>query len=152
MILDRLQNAEQYFAFHPGFRAAFQYLRDHDCARLPAGRHEIDGERLFVMINRGPGRGHRGAKMESHQKYIDIQYAISGTDEIGWKPTSECVDIHLPFNLEKDVALYNDVPETWISVPPTRFVVFLPEDAHAPMGAECELVKAVFKVAVDWQV
>ena len=48
MILDRLDNAQRYEAIHPGFRAAFEFLKRSDSANLPDGRHEIDGDRVSV--------------------------------------------------------------------------------------------------------
>lgn len=151
MILDKLDNSGRYCVLHPGFQAAFDYLKRTDFSPMGAGRHEVDGERLFVMVNRGKGRGHQGVKLEAHRKYIDIQYTLIGTDEIGWKPISECIQVDTAFDPKNDYALYADTPQTWIAVPPTRFTIFYPEDAHAPMGAECDLVKAVVKVAVDWR-
>ena len=151
MILDTIENAGRYLPLHPGFNAAFEYLKHTDFGPLGAGRHEIDGDRLFVMVNRAKGRGRGGVKLESHRKYIDIQYTIVGTDEIGWKPTPDCDEIAVAFDPQKDVGFFADQPQAWVAVPPTRFTIFYPEDAHAPMGAECELLKAVMKVAVDWK-
>ncbi len=57
MILDDLEQAARYYDLHPGFRRAFEFLRRTDLATLAGGRHEIDGERVFALINRDPGRG-----------------------------------------------------------------------------------------------
>jgi biofilm protein TabA len=149
MILDRLANAQRYVALHSGFAAALEFLGkplDH----LSAGRQPIDGERLFVVMNREQGRGHGGAKLESHRKYIDIQLTLSGAEEIGWKATGDCSRPESPFSAEKDIAFYPDRPESWFAVPPGSIAVFFPQDAHAPLGGAGPLVKAVVKVAVDW--
>ncbi len=63
---------------------------------LSAGRHEIDGPRLFVMMGHDLGRGHDKARIEAHRQYIDIQYVISGREEIGWKPTPACRSVDMP--------------------------------------------------------
>ena len=134
MILDRLDNAERYFPLHAGFRAACDYLRRTDFANLAAGKHDIDGERLFVVMNRTEARGRDEAKLESHRQYIDIQYTIAGPDEIGWRPLAACTQIHKPFDAEQDFGLFADPPETWIAVPPGSFAIYFPDDAHAPLG------------------
>jgi len=153
MILDRLDNAERYFPLNAGFAEACDYLRRTDFSQMTPGKHEIDGERLYVVLNKGPGRGHEGARLEAHRRYIDIQYTIDGPDEIGWTPLKSCRQLHTPFDAEKDFGLFADSPESWIAVPAGSFAIFFPDDAHAPMGASpgCQLLKAVMKVAVDWK-
>jgi len=151
MILDRLENAERYFPLHAGFARACDYLRRTDFTKMTPGKHEVDGERLYAMLNKGAGRGREGARLEAHRRYIDIQYTIVGPDEIGWSPLTVCRQIHTPFDAEKDFGLFADQPQAWIAVPAGSFAIFFPDDAHAPMGAaaDCQLLKAVMKIAVD---
>ena len=153
MILDRLDNAERYFSLHPGFRPACEFLWRTDFTKLSAGRHEVDGARLYCMLNKGTGRGRDAARLEAHRQYIDIQYTIVGPDEIGWRALATCERVEKPFDAEADFGLFADPPETWITVSAGRFAIFYPEDAHAPLGApaEREVLKVVMKVAVDWK-
>jgi len=150
MIQDRLENAERYYGLHPGFRVAFEFLKTQNLRELPLGRQEIDGTRLFVLVARDPGRGRAGAKLEAHRKYIDIQYVIAGDEVIGVQPTVECKAIAEPYNPARDIIFFADKVEKWISLPPGTFIVFFPEDAHAPLAGDGEVHKAVVKVAVDW--
>jgi YhcH/YjgK/YiaL family protein len=153
MILDRLENANRYFPLHSGFSQACDFLRRTDFTKLAPGRHEVDGDRLFMMLNKGTGGGRENVKLEVHRRYIDIQYTIAGPDEIGWRPLKTCKKVDTPFDTEKDYGLFADRPEAWIAVPPGSFAIFFPDDAHAPMAASigCGLLKAVLKVAVDWR-
>ena len=118
-------------------------------ADLPAGRHEIDGDRLFCMISKGPGRSRIEAKLEAHQKYIDIQYVIAGTDEMGYKPTARCKLIDTSYDADKDIEFYKDKPDSWTPVPAGSFAIFFPKDAHAPLVSSGEIHKAVLKIAVE---
>ena len=43
---------------------------------------------------------------------------------------------------------FGDVPSTWIELPIGKFLIFYPNDAHAPLAATGDNVKAVIKVAV----
>jgi YhcH/YjgK/YiaL family protein len=153
MILDRLENASRYFALNAGFAQACDYLRRTDFTNMTPGRNEIDGDRLYVMLNKGFGRGREAVRLEAHRKYIDIQFTITGPDDIGWRPLAMCGQIHTAFDPQKDFGLFSDTPEIWVSVPPGCFTIFFPDDAHAPMGAptDCQLLKAVMKVAVDYK-
>lgn len=148
MILDDLERAARYYDLHPGFRLGFEFLRRTDLATLAGGRHEIDGDRVFALINRDPGRGHQGARLEAHRKYIDIQLLIDGAEEIGWRPTGQCAQVTEPYDEARDVAFFGDVPQTWIVLPTGKYMIFYPEDAHAPLAATGPNTKAVIKVAV----
>ena len=150
MILSRLESAERWERLHPGFAAAFTFLRRADLNQLTAGRHEIDGSRLYAVVIRGQGRGKDGAKLEVHRRYIDIQYSVTNPDLIGWKPTCDCRNPEQPFSAEKDIQLFQDTPDSWITTPAGCFGIFFPEDAHAPQGADGAIHKVVVKVAVDW--
>jgi biofilm protein TabA len=149
IIINKLQHAERYFKMHPSFEKTFAFLRQKGLAELPSGRHEIDGERLFCIISKGPGRSRSEAKLEAHRKYIDIQYVIAGTDEMGWKPTADCKVIDTEYDADKDIMFFKDQPDSWTPVPAGSFVIFFPQDAHAPLVSRGEIHKAVLKVAVE---
>ncbi len=148
MILDDLANAERYVRLHAGFRAGFEFLRRPGLLALEGGRHDIDGDQVFALINRDPGRGHEGARLEAHRKYIDIQFLVAGSEEIGWRPLAECHSISEPYTEARDILFFADSPSSWIALPVGKFMIFYPEDAHAPLAAHGENVKAVIKVAV----
>jgi biofilm protein TabA len=151
MVLDRLTNWRRYAALHPGFEAAFRWLADAEAAQLATGRHSIDGERLYVLINRDPARGRDGAKLEAHRRYIDIQLTLDGDEQIGWLPLADCGQPEAEYSSERDIAFYLARPQTWLAMPPGTFAIFFPDDAHAPLGGAGDLVKAVMKVAVEWR-
>jgi YhcH/YjgK/YiaL family protein len=104
-----------------------------------------------LVVVREEGHSREGVRFESHRRYVDIQYTLSGEDLIGWKPVAQCTNDQEPFDVVKDVGYYVDRPELWIPVPTGTFVVFFPEDAHAPMGGTGLIHKIVVKVAVDWR-
>jgi biofilm protein TabA len=151
MVLDAITNEERLAKLHPGFAAAFQFLRGTDLNELPEGRQEIDGSRLYALVVRGQGRGLEGPKLEAHRRYIDIQYSLTSADVIGWKQASTCRNPVEAYNEAKDIQYFHDAPDSWVTVPQQSFAIFFPEDAHAPMAAIGPVHKVVFKVAVDWQ-
>jgi len=148
MILDDLSNAQRYVSLHPGFRAGFDFLARRDLLDLKSGKYELDGQQVFALINRDPGRGRSGARLEAHRKYIDIQFLVEGTEEIGWRPTVQCGPSVEPYDESRDIAFFSDAPDAWIELPLGKFMIFYPEDAHAPLASKGKNVKAVIKVAV----
>ena len=149
IITDSLKHAEEYYHLHPAFEKAFAFLMQDALADLPTGRHEIDGDRLFCMNSKGPGRSRAEAKLEAHRKYIDIQYVIAGTDEMGSAPAADCKLVDTAYDAEKDIEFFNDEPQSWTNVPAGSFIIFFPERAHAPLISNGQIHKAVLKIAVE---
>jgi biofilm protein TabA len=147
MILDTLTHAIRYAGLHAGFAQAFEFLHTTDLRALSPGRHDIDGDRLFVLIDHKAGFGNAGARLEAHRRYIDIQYTIDGDEEIGWMPLARCRQPAGTFDEAKDIIFFDDRPITWVSVPPGSFTIFFPHDVHAPLGGTGVLKKAIVKVA-----
>lgn len=150
MILDTFENAWKYIGCHPGLAAGMKFLQNADAFKLPDGKHEIDGKRLLAICAHDQGRGIDGAVLEHHRKYIDIQYVVSGKELMGWSPLAACRQVKQAYNAETDLGFHFDRPGSWFDVAPGSFVIFFPEDAHAPLAATGPVHKIVIKVAVDW--
>jgi len=148
MVLDLLTNAHRYASLHPQFARAFAFLASTDLRTLSPGRNDIDGDALFVILDRKDGRGRGGARLEAHRRYIDIQLTIEGDEEIGWTPLASCAAPDGSFDETKDILFFGDAPSAWVRVPPGSFAIFFPEDAHAPLAGHGALVKAIVKIAV----
>jgi YhcH/YjgK/YiaL family protein len=148
VIIDSLDEARRYFPLHPLFSRAFEILERPDLLSLPAGKHPIEGDRLYLVIALEDGAGTERAVLEAHRKYIDIQFVIEGTDMIGWKPVRECTDVRQPYDPSKDVELYGGRPLSWTPVSGSGFAVYFPADAHAPLGGTGRLRRAIVKVGI----
>jgi len=149
MIVDLLENGPRYQALHPGFAKAFEFLSRADLRELPAGRYEIDGERVYAMVAKDAGRGKEEAQLEIHARYIDIQLVLAGTDEMGWKPKACCRQPVGEFDQEADIRFFADRPDVWLATTSGMFAIFFPEDAHLPLISDGLIHKVVVKVAVN---
>ena len=149
MILGTISHAERYAGLHPLFPHAFDYIRNTDLNALAPGRYPIIGDYLFAIVEHVPGRLRNAAQLECHRKYIDIQLVLDGVDEMGWKPLSDCRDPVSDDREEKDIQFFHDAPATWIATPAHAFCIFFPEDAHAPLVANGNIRKVIFKVAAN---
>ena len=148
MIIDTLNNSDKYVSLHPLFAKAFEYLKSQNLAALEDGKYEIDGDNLKVIVTNKNGMtaAESAAKFECHNKNIDIQVCIKGVEQIGWKPRGDCRDQKGEYNPEKDVLFYNDAPDMHFQLKDGQFVIFYPEDVHAPMIGEGPIKKLVVKV------
>lgn len=149
MILDVLDNADRYLTLNKGFKTAFSFLMRSDLQKLAPGRHEVANDRVFSLVEDAPGRKREHAELESHEKYIDIQLVISGTDMMGWKRKATCTQVSKEYNPGKDIGFFRDTPDVWLPVSAGMYAIFFPEDAHMPMISDGHLRKVIMKIALD---
>lgn len=148
MIIDTLENSWKYCTLNRRFAEAFHFLQMPATRTTTSSRTEVDGHNLFALASRMQGKKKEEAKLEAHKKYIDIQCVFGGVDTMGWKATKNCVKTLSAYDEEKDITFYDDEPTLWYPVASGMFVIFFPEDAHAPMVSDGEVRKVIMKVAV----
>ena len=146
MIIDSLHNHKTYEGVHPRFAKAFRYLLEADFSKLKDGRNEIDGDEMFIMMNRSELKKPEAALVEVHNKYIDIQLVIQGTETFGWRERSELTQPDGEFDTEKDIQFFGDTPATFYTLHAGQISVFFPEDGHAPQIGEGPITKCIVKV------
>ena len=147
MILDSLENRARYLALHPRLARAFDYLLTADLEALPAGRHAIDGDDIFINVMDVDLKRPSDAKLEIHDRYLDIQVLVRGEREsFGWSRRDRLTQPLGAFDVQKDIRFFGDVPQTYYEVMPGEFTLLFPEDAHAPMVGEGAIRKVIVKV------
>ncbi len=150
MILGSLNNTATAEKAHPLFKKAFDYIKAMDFKTMSAttSNIDLDGNNLFLSVSEYQGKTKEGAKMEAHQKYIDIQIPIVGTEQMGWLDIDKCTKVLSPYDSEKDLIFFYNSASSYFQVSPGDFVVFFPEDGHAPGIGIGEFKKAVIKVRI----
>lgn len=148
MILDALKNSAQYESVHPRFKKAFEFLQKTNLVTLPLGKLELDGADLFVNVVEIEGKSADEAKMETHNRYIDIQVPVTASETMGWIAVNDLKLTTQEYNPEKDVAFFADKATTFVNVQPYQFAIFFPEDAHQPCIAQGTHKKVIVKVLV----
>jgi YhcH/YjgK/YiaL family protein len=148
MIIDSIKNAYRYFSIHPLFEKAFEHIAQTDLESLEVTRYDLQGDNLKVIVSNKVGmtKAESLSKFECHNKYIDIQFCVSGNEQYGWKSRETCTSEKLPYDAEKDVLFYTDQPDMFFELAAGQFVIFFPTDVHAPMIGDGEIKKMVFKI------
>jgi biofilm protein TabA len=132
MILDRLLDAKQKYPWLPApFHAAFDFLSDPQTASLPDGKQEIDGERIFAIVQQYQPKPIEQGKLEAHRRYWDVQYLAAGEERMGWTPLDDRLQITEPYDDARDVGFFRGHCELF-RVPAGTFVIFGPHDVHMP--------------------
>ncbi len=133
---------------NPNYVKALEYMAETDLNSLEPGKHVIDSDNLFVNIVDSQMKTPEQARLEVHDKYIDIQVPLSKGESFGVKPRSECREADGEFNTEKDILFYRDKDWKTVSVNAGEKIVFDTDTAHAPLIGEGTIHKAIFKVKV----
>lgn len=147
MVHDTLANADRYESLNSRFAKAFAFLRTVDGSQA-LGRHDLDGDHCFALVQTYETKTTDKAKFEAHRQYIDVQFIHSGRETILWAPLAAMQEETMAYNAEKDAALWKLVPDvTPLHLSAGHFALLWPEDAHAPC-IEWDKPEQVFKVVV----
>ena len=130
MIIDKLKNAENYYALGENFKKAFEYLKNNDLSMLKNGRYEIDGENIFVSVQDYETKQPEEGRWEAHRKYADIQFLIKGKEQLGFTDV-ETLKSETTYN-EKDDIIFLKGSGQFIKAQSGDFIIFFPQDAHMP--------------------
>lgn len=146
MIIDTIENLGKYVALNPLFADVVEFLKNNDLQTIEEGKHFIKDKDLFVNIQVAKGKTQEAAVLETHIEMIDIQIPITCEETFGYTPLCDLPDFE--YNAEKDITKYGDTKsQTYVAVKPGQFVIFFPQDGHAPcIINQPEIKKAIFKV------
>jgi YhcH/YjgK/YiaL family protein len=135
MILDHLSRSDLYATLGPRFAKAFEFLKTADLLNMPLGKHEIEGDKLFALVQEYTPKARSVGKFEAHERYWDVQYVARGEERMGWAARSR-LSISEPYDPAREVMFFESSPASHIGdfflVAEGYFTVFGPQDGHMP--------------------
>lgn len=149
MILDTLENYQLYSTINERIAKGFAFLRNTDLDAIPSGKHDIEGDTIFALVQEYQTKPLAECKLESHKKYIDIQYVIRGEEFIG--VTTKNNQKILKQDEYKDYTFYEGTTSL-VRVSKGMFTIFFPDDLHQPCvqtESAAEVKKVVIKVLIQ---
>jgi len=151
MISDTIKNKNLYGGISSRIKTALEHLATTDFTNIEPGRYELDGDNLFVLVQKYDTLPKDQGKWECHRKYIDIQYIAEGIEQIGFSNISN-MKITTDYNPEKDVAFLSGDGDV-VTLTKGSYGIFFPDDAHkpklAPENKPGPVKKVVVKIKVD---
>ena len=128
--IDQAQFAKQYHLNQAAWDKAFAYLKNTDLKTLANGRHVIDGDNVYAIVTEAPTKDYDKTAFESHKKYIDLQYVITGEEKMAKAPVSS-ITVNKPYDEAADIAYYTGEGKIY-TVPAGTFMLFFPGEGHRP--------------------
>ncbi len=116
-------------SFSKNIMDGIDYLRNTDLSKVGAGRIDIDGTRVYGFMQEYNTLDE--SKLESHKKYIDIQYVVEGTEIIGYSDIKN-LEVSVPYNADSDIMFYHDAQMENLVLHSGEYAIFDVEDGHAP--------------------
>lgn len=153
MIVDTLANRHIYQSLNPRIATALEHLATTDFGSLPVGNYSLDGDDIFVIVNDYQTKPKSTAPFEVHQKYIDVQYVVSGEEEFGYLPLAGQTPSK-PYVEKNDYANFdyesNREKASYIQLKAGMFALFFPGDMHMPGTSDnaVSVRKVVIKVKI----
>jgi biofilm protein TabA len=152
MIYDRMDGIGSYKGISANLDAAISFLQERDLRGLDLGKHAVDGDKVFLLVQSYETKEAADGRFEAHRAYIDIQLLIEG-EEFCYYEGLEGLEALEPYAADRDAGFYKAPGSGGVGLPlrPGLFAVFFPQDAHMPCcaaGAKRAVRKIVVKVAV----
>jgi len=148
MVLDSIENYKLYTNLSERIAKAFEFITNNDLGNIALGKHIIDGDTVFALVQEYETKDAETCKLEAHYKYIDVQYVIKGTELMGINTLTN----QLPVSKSEadDYAFYTD-DCSFVKVNEGMFTIFFPNDLHMPcikMNETATVKKVVVKVRI----
>lgn len=150
MILDNIEQLRLYEAAGYDGAAVEAFIERARREQLPEGRYELDGDKLFAMIQEYETKDREECLYESHRLYGDIQYLVSGQEMIYAASVKglKLVEDRTP---DSDILFYaGEKEEAALMLKPGMFAIFLPQDGHMPC-CRCDGAQSVRKIVFKFR-
>ena len=150
MIIGSLKNIDFYSALFPKCKKGFDFIKEAKPS-IENGKYDLSDGLYAQVFNQIPKKSTE-MFLETHNEYIDIQFAFADYDMIGIKPAAECQNIHTPYNKERDITFFSDPLgelDYKVTLKAGDFAMLFPDEAHLPGCGQAEIKKIVVKVRKD---
>ncbi|MBS0849653.1 YhcH/YjgK/YiaL family protein [Citrobacter sp. JGM124] len=116
-------------------RQVIEHVKTYITPETPVGKHDIDGNNLFVLLTEDLTQPLADRKAEYHTRYLDIQIVLRGQEGMVFSclPADQS---NIEWHADKDLAfLPAGEQEKSVILNEGDFVIFYPGEVHKPMVA-----------------
>lgn len=149
MVFGNIKDLKDYTCPEEGIRKAFDYAASHNLLAYEKGRHNIDGDELYVNIVEYTTTIPEERFWEAHREYLDLHLMLCGPEQI---------DVNFIDNLDqKEYVPADDFlplfgkPNSHVVLNAGDFLLCYPTDAHrtaVAVNGPANIKKAIFKIKI----
>lgn len=147
MILGRISELNAQPGIAPQLLAIIKRALALHPETLSAGRHEIDGDDIFMNVMNFDTTDPQSKRYEQHREYLDIQVLLRGEERIDFGPKGAALEPDI-YNEVDDYLLCDAVsPCQTLHLQPGMFAIFSPGEPHKP-GCISETSQTISKMVI----
>ena len=145
MIVDKIEKLKLYKEIPS---EVVKFLSELDINNIKLGKRVLS-DSIYVNIEEYNTKDIEVASFESHDKYIDIQLLLDGSENI-YYASRDNLSVKVPYDETRDIAFYSDSIQCYpyIKLDGTNFMMIYPHEAHVPQVSINGLSQKVLKVVV----
>ena len=144
MIMDQILHAGRYQHVDGNIAKALAFIYEHrDDQNLPDGVYEIVPSQVLAYVVTKETVSAADAKMEIHEKKMDIHYVLEGSEVCGFTTN---FGKNVEYDEQNDIAFSDCPDEISIVVHQGEFYAVWPEEAHRPLVCIDEIPAKVRKI------
>ncbi|MEA5016416.1 MAG: YhcH/YjgK/YiaL family protein [Candidatus Limiplasma sp.] len=150
MVIDTLKHAEHYYPFGENFKKAFEFLKSNDISEMELGRHDIDGDNVFILVQEYTSKTIDNCGLEVHRMYADVHYVREGFEYLGYAPQERASEPCTPYD-EKADAVFFEKECQYLLLQEGDIAIVFPGELHMPQKralVPAKVRKACIKVRV----
>jgi len=131
MIIGTLSTCERYHALGEGFKKAFEFLKNNDIGNMKLGRHDIDGDKVYILVQEYVSKTIDDCGLEAHSKYADVHYVAEGYEYLGYTSLERAGKPITAYDPKADAVFFEKECQ-YILLQKGDIAIVFPEDAHMP--------------------
>lgn len=143
MILDYYKNYELYTALVPNLAEGMAFVQT--LLDKPEGRYE-SAHGIYAMVQEGVTSDISDDRIETHEKYLDVQMVFEGEELFEWEEASQ-LEAETDYDPETDFKFYRGSGKQ-IHATKGMFYILFPQDAHKCRGKVREAGEAYRKIVL----
>jgi len=145
MIFDEIRHVDLYYHLSKSLQDSIDFLGSKKFSSQESGSYEIGTEGMYAIPQEYAPKKKTEKQIESHHKYIDIQFMVEGTEYLGYANKNT---LHgSGYDEEHDTERLTG-PLTFLPFRKGYFAVLFPQDAHMPGVKARDSTKNVKKVVI----
>jgi YhcH/YjgK/YiaL family protein len=148
MVIDRIAHASLYTALGPRVARALEYLQQTNLGELAPGTYELDGRRLYALVQEYVTKPADQGTWEAHVRYADLQCVAQGIERIGYGPMTRFEQ--RAYDAERDYMALAGSGE-YLTLESGSFMLLWPGEGHMP-GITADVPSTVKKIVIKIEV
>ena len=108
MIFSSIHTQDDYSNYPKAVQRAIEYLKSNDFTKMETGVYEIEGKQLYAQVFDAMTEPVSDRKPEVHEKYLDVQFLVTGREKLGFTPDTGHYEVDERFD-ERDLIFYKKV-------------------------------------------